>query len=113
MEKKEAFKAFVKENPILLKHVQNGNKSWQDFFEIYDIYGDKNEVWNEYLNPVRSTNINNNFDFATLIKSVDLDSIQNGVNSLQRVLGLVQDMSSNKNKEPASKPRPIYKHFED
>ena len=38
---KEEFKGFVKENPSLLKYVQNGSKSWQDFYEIYDIYGDK------------------------------------------------------------------------
>ena len=46
---------------------------------------------------------------------MDLDSIQNGVNSLQRVLGVVQDLSGKEDKKPTEeyKPRPIYKHFED
>ena len=36
------------------------------------------------------------FDLANFIKGLDLDSIQNGVNSMQRVLGLLQDMSNKK-----------------
>ncbi len=49
-----------------------------------------------------------------MFKNVDLDSIQNGVNSIQRVLGVFQDF--NKKDTPTKetyKPRPIYKHFED
>ena len=48
-------------------------------------------------------------------KNIDLDTIQNGVNNLQRVLGVVQDLGEKEtNKESTEyKPRPIYKHFED
>lgn len=110
MNKKEEFKNFVKKHPILLKHVQNGSMTWQKFFEIYDMYGEDNNAWQEYLtlSTTKST-----FDFSTFFKGIDLDSIQNGVNSLQRVVSLLQDMSSNKNPANATKPRPIYKHFED
>ena len=56
-----------------------------------------------------------NFELSNFLKGLDLDGIQNGVNSLQRVLSLLQDMSTNKpNTNPTNyKPRPIYKHFED
>ena len=54
------------------------------------------------------------FDLMGFLKNLDLDSIQNSVNSMQRVLGLLQDMSSSKTSTVETrKPRPLYKHFED
>lgn len=116
METKEKFKDFVKSNPILLKHVKDGKMTWQQFYEIYDLYGEDKEAWKDYLvkesTPVKQTT---NFDLANFIKGLDLDGIQNGVTSLQRVLSLLQDMSSNKQTPQTNnyKPRPIYKHFDD
>jgi len=123
METKEKFKDFVKNNPILLKHVKNESMTWQKFYEMYDMYGEDNEVWKEYLSEdagkvaAASAGAASSFDLVNFIKNLDLDSIQNGVSSMQRVLGLLQDMSlgnnsSNTNKE-TYKPRPLYKHFED
>ena len=110
---KEKFKIFVKKNPILIKYVQNGSMTWQKFYEIYDMYGEDNNAWKEYLN----TSGNNNSSFFDYIKNIDIDSIQSGVNSMQRVISLFQEMSSknvNKNTNNEEyKPRPIYKHFED
>ena len=114
METKEKFKDFVKNNPILLKHVKDGKMTWQQFYEIYDLYGEDKEAWKDYLeNP--KPKANSNFDLTSFIKGLDLDGIQNGVNSLQRVLSLLQDMSTNKTNTQNNnyKPRPIYKHFDD
>ena len=111
MSKKEEFKNFVRQHPVLLKHVQNGEMTWQKFFEIYDMYGEDNSAWQNYLTAPVSTK--ESFDFSNFFKGLDLDSIQNGVSSLQRVVGLLQDMSSNKTPTSEYKPRPIYKHFED
>ena len=112
METKEKFKDFVKNNPILLKHVKNGKMTWQKFYEIYDIYGEDKDAWQEYLKV--ETTKQSNFDLNNFIKGIDLDGIKNGVNSLQRVLSLLQDMSLNKTPpQNTHKPRPIYKHFDD
>lgn len=113
MNKKEEFKEFVKKHPRLVKFIKEGNKTWQDFFEIYDIYGEDKEAWKEYL-PVAATN-SSPIDFVSWIKNIDLDTIQNGVNSLQRVLGVVQDLGNKDSSNPTEeyKPRPMYKHFED
>ena len=115
METKEKFKDFVKSNPILLKHVRDGKMTWQQFYEIYDLYGEDKEAWKDYLVKEQpSTKPTSTFDLANFIKGLDLDGIQNGVNSLQRVLSLLQDMSSNKSTQTNTyKPRPIYKHFDD
>lgn len=115
--KKEKFKEFVKKNPILLKYVKNGSMTWQKFYEMFDMYGEDNSVWNDYLsekqNIVNSGAALGLFDF---VKNLDFDSIQNGVNSMQRVLSLLQDMSkknSNDSQNTNYTTRPLYKHFED
>ena len=37
---------------------------------------------------------------------------QNGINNIQKVLGMLGDLT-NKDTKETYKPRPIYKHFED
>lgn len=115
MAKKEEFKQFVKKNPRLVKYVKEGNGSWQKFYEIYDLYGEDEEAWKDYLPVAAATATLGIADFMNWFKNMDLDSIQNGVNSLQRVLGVVQDLSGKDEKKPTEeyKPRPLYKHFED
>lgn len=119
MDKKEAFKAFVKDNPKLLTYVKKGDMTWQKFYEIYDLYGEKEEVWKDYLEKKESiketTEPKETMDLMTWLKSIDLDSIQNGMSSLQRVVGLLGELATPevKTQTDAYKPRPLYKHFED
>ena len=47
MSNKEDFKKFVYKNPKLIDYVKQNNISWQSLYEIYDIYGEKEEIWNE------------------------------------------------------------------
>lgn len=113
MNTKEKFKDFVKLHPELIKHVNDGNMSWQKFYEMYDMYGEEEKAWEGYLNQ-KKIQAASTFDLMGFLKGIDLDSLQEGVNSVQRVLGLLQDItpSSTPNKE-VKKPRPLYKHFED
>ena len=48
MNTKEKFKDFVKNRPEHLDHINNKNKTWQDFYEMYDIYGDDEKVWQDF-----------------------------------------------------------------
>jgi len=118
MDTKEKFKDFVRQNPVLLTHVKEGKMTWQKFYEIYDIYGEEESAWKDYLTvgtaAAATTAAATSFDLMGFLKNLDLDSIQNSVNSMQRVLGLLQDMSSSKTSTVETrKPRPLYKHFED
>lgn len=109
---KEKFKQFVKNNPSLLKHVQNGNMTWQKFYEMYDIYGEDSSVWNKYLTETSVASLG----IFDMFKNIDVDSIQSGINSVQRVLGLIQEMGTKNSEQTTTseyKPRPLYKHFED
>ena len=117
MGKIDEFKTFVKKNPKLIKYVKNGESNWQKFYEIYDLYGEDEEAWKDYLD-VGTVSVASGAALADLfgwLKTLNLDSIQSGVNNLQRVLGVVQDLKGNDEFKPTSeyKPRPMYKHFED
>ena len=113
MNDKSQFKKFVRDNPNLIKYVRNGSKTWQDFYEIFNLYGSSESVWNEYLND--SVSKSQSVDLMSWFKTIDLDSIQNGVESIQRVLGVVQDFTNKDNVSTKDdyKPIPLYKHFED
>lgn len=122
MSNKEEFKKFVKENPRLVKFVNNGDMSWQKFYEMYDLYGNDENVWEEYLSKSEekkstvspTTGLGGFGDILNFVKNIDLNAVQNSVGSIQRVLGVLQDFNTKDEptKEPY-KPRPIYKHFED
>ena len=121
---KEQFKQFVKKNPSLIKYVESKDMTWQQFYEMYDLYGESSDVWNKYLmsdnnkSSVGDVSKTSAFaDFLAFLKTIDLDSLQEGIGSIQRVLGVFQDFSGNKsvddNEKKEYKPRPLYKHFED
>ena len=110
--KKDEFKEFVRKNPRLINYVKNGEMTWQKFYEIYDLYGDNNDVWKDYLEVASGTVAG--AGFLNILKNIDLDSVQSGVNSIQRVIGVLQDIGENKKVETEEyKPRPIYKSFDD
>ena len=54
-------------------------------------------------------------DVLTWLKSINLDKMQESISSVQRVLGVLEDLGSNNevNTKPEYKPRPLYKHFDD
>lgn len=122
MDKKEEFKLFVKQHPILLKYVKNGDMTWQKFYEMYDMYGQEDDVWKEYLSVGMATTATataSAFSFNEMInwlKNINFDSVQTGIGNLQRVIGMVQDLTNKDIKEVKKeeyKPRPLYKHFDD
>lgn len=119
--KNEEFKRFVRTKPELIKYVQSGEMTWQKFYELYDLYGEDESVWNKYiLNNDR--NINDSISKITnMVKNVDVDSIKSHINTAQKAIDFVQDLTkktppsnlgNNLNKGPVS-PRPLNKFFED
>ena len=126
---KESFKTFVRNNQQLVTHVRNHNKTWQEFYELYDLYGENNEVWNKYLDNNQTTSSSTASTSSLLgdtslkeifnvIKKIDLDTVKKGVDGLQKVVGLAQDIASTKgsnslNNRLSYQRRPMYKYFED
>lgn len=116
MDKKESFKSFAKGHPELINSIKSGESSWQKLYEIYDIYGEDDRAWNTYFN--KNTSSNSFSGITDIVKNIDMDSVQKHINTAQKALGLVQELtgkgaeSLNSIKTPVN-PRPINKFFED
>ena len=115
MSKKEEFKLFAKTHPELVSSIRSGDTSWQQLYEIYDIYGEDDRAWKNYLKKDSATNNINNF--TDIVKKIDMDSVQKHINTAQKALGLVQELTGKSSPNIAPKtninPRPINKFFED
>jgi len=126
--KKDEFKEFVRKNPQLITYVKKNEMTWQKFYEMYDLYGESNDIWKEYIedktveekSEVVKETAKVGLAGITLsevvkwLKNVDLDGLQEGIGNVQRVLGVMQDFTKkDKTETNTYKPRPLYKHFED
>ena len=60
------FKEFVRNNNHLISYIKNNIKSWQEVYEIYDLYGEDEGAWNRFLNDERgrsNTNTGNKSNY--------------------------------------------------
>lgn len=115
MNNKEAFKAFARIHPELVNHIKSGNMTWQKFYEIYDIYGEDEKAWSNYITKKSETISPENL--TNKLKSIDMNSIQEHIKTAQKALSLVSELTA-KGGSTASTvvpkvPRPINQFFED
>ena len=111
------FKDFVRKNPMLIEYVKKGKNTWQEFYELYDLYKDDSYIWNKYLQEddkeARNININNILEYA---KNIDVNKLQDGITSIQKAIDLFGGMltKNNTNSENNNyRPRPVYRRFDD
>lgn len=117
---KDTFKEFIKKRPDLAKAVFNGKVSFQKLYEAYDIYGEDSNVFDKYLvnDTIESRGDNGFSDITNIFKNLDLDTIQKGVNGLQKAVNLIQEIVPNNTQNNANnyvnyEERPINKFYED
>lgn len=109
MDKKANFKEFVSHHPELITFVKNKENTWQDFYEIYDIYGENEDAWNKYFNKDDSIG-----ELTNLFKSINMDNVQKHINNAQKAVSLIQEITNKSTPNIVSKtPRPITKFFGD
>lgn len=104
MSKKEEFKNFISKNPDFIKTVKAGKISWQEMFELYDLYGENNKVWDEYRNS--ETPEKSSFTLTGLLnslKSINLETFQNNISSLQKAVGFLEDLTREDKKKTVKK----------
>lgn len=114
------FKSFVREHPSLINYVRNKEMTWQGFYEMFDLYGPTNHVWDKYLGITSTTNQTFK-DFFSIFRNMDMNELQKGIGSLQKGIGYVQDFlkertsttKTNENLKNNYEPRPLYKYFDD
>ena len=121
MSKKEEFKEFIRNKPELVEYIKNKDMTLQGFYEIYDVYGDDESAWKPYERSVNNnSNVNSSSSKITeIMKNLNLDELQKHINTAQKALGVVEDLTSkgttnlsNTIKGPLSS-RPLNKFFED
>lgn len=121
MAKKDEFKIFASKHPELVKYIKSGKTTWQNLYEIYDIYGEEESAWKDYLTREETVKSTDTFkSFTEKLKNIDLNSIQEHIGTAQKALGIVQELTGKGTATQAAssaaeiiEPRPINKIFED
>lgn len=109
MDRKEEFKLFVRKYPTFATYVQNKNISWQELYELWDMYGDDDSVFLKYKSIS-----NNDFNgVINSIKNINMDSVKKNLNSIEKGIKLLQDFVKKEDSSLSYEPRPIFKRFED
>ena len=113
MDNLDNFKQFIKSHPSFAGYIKDGTMTWQKFYELYDMYGEDSSVWDEYKQEKKKSPTIN--DIVNMAKNIDMNKLQDGVNSLSKAVGLFSDLFSNKagTNTTTYKPRAVYKRFED
>lgn len=88
---KEKFKEFIKNKPYLADYIKTREMTWQDFYELYDLYGDKKEIWDKYPPKKEKTKITDYF------QNINLDNIEEHLTEAEKVLSIISELT---NKEP-------------
>ena len=115
--KLDAFKKFVKNNPYLINYVKNDKMTWQKFYEIYDLYGEDDSIWNNFKSNGNSNNnttsISNTLkEIVNLIKGIDLNNVRKALTSLDKAIEAFKGFNNSDSNETYEE-RPKNKYFED
>lgn len=114
----ENFKNFVRTKPILENYVTKGEKTWQDFYDMYVLYGENSTVWDKYLSTTTKASTVTLKDMFGMFKNIDMTEVQNSINSIQKGIGYIEELVKTKEAEiPVRKSsyeaRPLYKYLDD
>ena len=112
MDNLEEFKLFVKANPTFASFIKNGSMTWQKFYELYDMYGEDSSIWDEFK-TVAKKNSPTISDIVNMAKNIDINKLQDGVNSLSKAVGLFSELFTSNSSLDTYKPRAVYQRFED
>ena len=110
----DSFKSFVKRNPTFASFIKDGSMTWQKFYELYDMYGENSNIWDEFKVTSQKNNTPTLSDIVNMAKNIDINKLQDGVNSLSKAVGLFSELFAGSSaKNDTYKPRTVYRRFED
>lgn len=123
MDKKEEFKEFIKSKPELVDYVKSKEYTWQDFYEVYDLYGKDESVWEKYKenkDNIESDDRKNASitELTNLVKNINIDNVQKYINNAQKAINVISELTAKKTSTDtvqtiAKTPRVINKFFGD
>lgn len=100
---KENFKKFAKSHPELTTLIETKQTTWQALYELYDIYGEDNKIWDKYLTKNDITIK----DIINKLKKINLEEVQTHIDSIQKTLSFFSELLNKEEKE--YKPKNLYK----
>lgn len=97
MSRMEEFREFVNKYPLIRNEVKNGNMTWQEVYEDWVLFGDRDD----YSKYVDNTNVSNNNQSPNLnmdsiksivnyVQKIDPDSVNKTLNTVQKLIQIVQ-----------------------
>ena len=114
MDKKENFKNFISNHPELVSYIKNKEMTWQDFYEIYDIYGEDSTAWDRYFSSSTTDSAKDKIgELTSLFKNINMDSIQHHVNNAQKAINIIQELTKKTPEVITKVDRPITKFYGD
>jgi len=122
MDKKEEFKEFIKSKPELVDYVKSKEYTWQDFYEVYDLYGKDESVWEKYREKKSDSESDDRknasiTELTNLVKNINIDNVQKYINNAQKAINVISELTAKKPVDTistvAKTPRVINKFFGD
>lgn len=104
MTKLDNFKKFISKHDEFIDIVRNTNTSWQDLYELYDLYGENEEVWKKYIKTTSNSNLSIK-GLLNTIKSIDVSSLEENITSIQKAVSLVEELTKEPKKEEGATPK--------
>lgn len=112
VDKIDEFKIFVKKNPNFALFIKDNSMTWQKFYELYDMYGEDSSVWDDF--KIKKKNSPTLSEIVEMAKKIDVNKLQDGVNSLSKAVSLFGDLFQGKEGNVNTyTPRAIYQRFDD
>lgn len=119
MSKFEEFKEFCKDKEFLINKVKTGQTTWQQLFEVYDIYGPDSEEFKEpeeksqeedQTDKVESEADNKKTEkkdglngFFDLLNGFDPDKISEGLSGVKKILAVLSEVTKPEDNEYVTK----------
>lgn len=108
----DEFKTFVRGKPSLVRFVNNGEMSWQKFYDMWYLYGANHDIWGKYNQieePVKKalTSSTTLKDLSSMFQNLDLESVRSGIDGLQKAIGIFLDLGSSRKSSNSSSQIPV------
>lgn len=118
MNKFDEFKSFCKDKPYLIDKVEKGKTTWQELFEIYDIYGEdaeqlkeevvseKEEESSEERNePVEEEKVKKEglSGILEMLSGFDPDKLSDSLNSVKKIISVLSEVTKPEENEYVTK----------
>ena len=100
MDKLEEFKAFIRDKEFLIDKVNNKETTWQNLYEIYDLYGKDASVFKN--NEVKEDRNSEN-RVSSLLKAfegVDVNKINENLEGVRKILAVLGEFSKKDDVKP-------------